>query len=123
MAEIPLTIRCECGETHSAKLGARVRCSCGRTYDTAELDQTRLVGVRHSQAKIRLYITFGLLLMAAGAMVTYVLWGARGVAVGIPITGLLWFRVIGPVVRKRVFYGAGELPTWQLKGSKSEPEP
>lgn len=123
MPVIPLTIRCDCGQTHSTELGQVVRCTCGRTYDTTELDQTRLAGVRHSQAKIRLYITFGVLLMAAGALVTYMLWGARGVAVGIPVTGLLWFRLIGPVVRKRVFYGAGELPTWQLKGSKSEPDP
>ena len=26
-------------------------------------------------------------------------------------------------VRRRVFYGAGELPTWQLESTKAEAEP
>lgn len=122
MADIPLTVTCECGRAHSVQLGDRVTCECGRTYDTRELDQARLFGVRHAQAKIRLYITFGILLMAAGAFAAYTVWGLRGIAVGIPVTGLLWFRLIGPVVRKRVFHGAGELPTWQLGASRSEAE-
>ena len=72
--------------------------------------------------KMRLYITFGLLFIVGGAAITFFLWGPRGIAVSIPITGLLWFRVIAPVVRKRVFYGAGELPTWKLEATEVEPE-
>lgn len=122
MADIPLTVTCECGQAHAVQLGDRIECACGRTYDTRGLDQGRLFGVRHAQAKIRLYITFGILLMAAGAFAAYTVWGLRGIAVGIPVTGLLWFRVIGPIVRKRVFYGAGELPTWQLESTGSSAE-
>ncbi len=122
MAMIPLTITCECGETHSTELGKVVICGCGRSYDTTELDQNRLTKVRHSQLKMRLYITCGTLLIGGGAAVTYFLWGPRGMAVSVPITGLLWFRLIAPIVRRRVFYGAGELPNWKLESSEVEPE-
>jgi hypothetical protein len=123
MAEIPITLTCECGERHSTQVGATVTCSCGRVYDTAQLDRARLVGVRHAQAKVRLYITFGILLMVGAAFVTYVLWGPRGIAVAIPVTGLVWFRFLGRFLRRRVFYGAGELPTWKLESSPPEAEP
>lgn len=123
MAAIPITLRCECGQTHSAKLGDHVACPCGRTYDTATLEQTRLFGVRHSQAKMRIYITFGTLFIVGVAAVTFAIWGMKGIAIGIPASGLFWFRLIGPIVRRRVFHGAGELPTWQLAASKAEPEP
>lgn len=120
MPEIPLTIRCECGETHAAVLGQHVRCVCGRVYDTTKLDQTRLGGVRGSQARMRLYMTLGVLLIVGGALVTYILWGPRGVAVAIPVAGLIWFRFLGRWLRPRVFHGAGELPSWRLNASKDD---
>ena len=123
MADIPITLTCECGEQHSVRIGDTVDCGCGRVYDTTELEQGRLAGVRHAQAKMRLYITFGILLMVAAAFATYVLWGPRGIAVAVPVTGLIWFRFLGRYLRRRVFYGAGELPTWKLESTgKVEPE-
>ena len=123
MPEIPITLRCECGQTHSVELGDDVQCSCGRSYDTRTLDQARLTGVRRSQAKMRLYITFGLLFIVGISFTAFALWGLKGVAIGLPASAIAWFRLIGPVVRRRVFYGAGELPTWQLESTKAEPEP
>jgi hypothetical protein len=122
MSAIPITLRCECGRAHSVEIGEEVRCECGRSYDTRSLDQTRLARVRHSQAKMRVYVTCGTLFIVAIAALTYAMWGLRGTAVGIPVSGLIWFRVIGPIFRRRVFYGAGELPSWQLESSKVEPE-
>jgi hypothetical protein len=123
MAEIPITLRCECGQAHSVELGDHVQCSCGRSYDTRTLDQARLMGVRRSQAKMRLYITFGLLFIVGISFTAFALWGVKGIAIGLPASAIAWFRLIGPVVRRRVFYGAGELPTWQLESTKAEPEP
>ena len=123
MPAIPITLRCECGQTHTAELGDRLRCECGRSYDTRAVDQTRLAGVRQSQAKMRVYITCGTLFIIGVAAVTFALWGLKGIAIGIPASGLFWFRLIGPIVRRRVFFGAGELPTWQLEASQAEPEP
>ena len=82
-----------------------------------------MAGVRHAQAKMRLYITFGILLIVAAAFATLRLWGPRGIAVAVPVTGLIWFRFLGRYLRRRVFYGAGELPTWKLESTgKVEPE-
>jgi hypothetical protein len=121
--EIPITLRCECGQAHSVELGDQVQCSCGRSYDTRTLDQARLVRVRRSQAKMRLYITFGLIFIVGISLTTFAVWGLKGVAIGLPASAIAWFRLIGPVVRRRVFYGAGELPTWQLESTKTEAEP
>lgn len=122
MPAIPITLKCECGEMLKADLGDQVKCRCGRSYDTTELEQSRLAGVRHSQAKMRIYITVGTLFIVGAAAIAFGFWGLRGVAVAVPASGLFWFRLIGPIVRRRVFYGAGELPTWQLEASKAEPE-
>ena len=81
------------------------------------------MGVRRSQAKMRLYITFGLIFIVSISLVTFALWGMKGIAIGLPASAIAWFRLIGPVVRRRVFYGAGELPTWQLESTTVEPEP
>jgi hypothetical protein len=120
MAEIPITLTCECGERHTADIGETVTCTCGRVYETAGLDRGRLANVRHAQAKMRVYMTLGIILMVAACAVTWALWGPRGIAVAIPVTGLLWFRFLGRYLRKRVFYGAGELPTWQLDSSAAK---
>ena len=77
MAEIPITLTCECGEQHSVQVGDTVNCGCGRVYDTRARTGTA-EGVRHAQAKMRLYITFGILLLVAAAFATYVLWGREG---------------------------------------------
>ena len=108
---------------HQVELGDQVQCACGKSYDTRTLDQTRLMGVRRSQAKMRLYITFGLIFIVGISFATFALWGLKVVAIGLPASALAWFRLIGPIVRRRVFYGAGELPTWRLKSTKVEPEP
>ena len=39
----------------------------------------------------------------------------------LPLSGLAWFRLVGPYFRRRVFRGAGELPRWQLDAAKIEP--
>ena len=72
---------------------------------------------------MRLYITFGLIFIVGVSFATFALWGLKGVAIGLPASALAWFRLIGPPVRRRVFYGAGELPAWRLKSTKVEPEP
>ena len=123
MPEIPIALSCECGRTHQVELGDQVQCACGKSYDTRTLDQTRLTRVRRSQAKMRLYITFGLIFIVGISLATFLVWGLKGVAIGLPATAIAWFRLIGPIVRRRVFYGAGELPTWRLKSTKVEPEP
>ena len=56
---IPITVRCECGETHSAKLGDVVECSCGRRYDTSQIPESTFAQVREHQAKARLYVRVG----------------------------------------------------------------
>jgi hypothetical protein len=70
---------------------------------------------------MRLYVTFGILFVVAVALITWVTWSLRGVALGVPLAGLLWFRLVGPAFRRRVFHGAGDLPTWKLDADRDAP--
>ena len=112
---IPITIRCECGESHSTDLGEVVSCECGRRYETSKLDQARLMRVRVTQMRWRLYVTFGIVFLLAATVLAWAVFGLKGAALAGPAAALLWFRFVGRYLRKRVFRGAGELPTWKLE--------
>jgi hypothetical protein len=121
VAPVPITIGCECGESHKAILGETVTCTCGRVYDTSTLSQSELMGVRRSQLRMRMYTTFGLIFVAGISVIAAATWGMRGLMIALPLSAVLWFRLVGPPLRRRVFRGAGELPRWQLEATRIEP--
>ena len=114
---IPITVRCECGELHSVNLGDRVSCTCGRNYDTSTLPPEHFAKVRARQARIKLYLQLGFIFMAGIAAVTGVLWGLKGLAIGIPLAALVWFLFLGKWYRKRWLLNAGEPTPLQLEAS------
>jgi hypothetical protein len=115
---VPITVRCECGQTHQANLGETVTCGCGRAFDTSKLPTGKLGGVFRSQLRMRLYTTVGAIFVAGITVVAASFYGVRGLAVGLPVSGLIWFRIVGPSFRRRVFRGAGELPRWKLEATE-----
>lgn len=114
---IPLTIRCECGETRSAQLGETVECSCGRRYDTSTLAPERFAHIRAKHARVRLYLQLGVIFVVGIAVVTAMLWGMRGLALGLPLSGLVWFLFFGRWYRKRWLKDVYEPTTLQLEAS------
>lgn len=115
---IPITIRCECGEVNKADFGDVVTCSCGRRYDTSTLPQGDLFAVQRAQTRMKLYVTVGMIFVVGLTLAGFFLWGVKGAAIVGPLTGLLWFRLIGPRFRRHVFRDAGELPAWDLKATE-----
>jgi hypothetical protein len=114
---IPITLSCECGQTHSADLGDTVTCSCGRTYETSTLPASRFAHVQARQAKIRLYLQLGFIFVAGVAAVTGLLWGLKGLALGIPLSGLVWFLFLGKWYRRRWLLDPGERAPVVLEAS------
>ena len=115
---IPITLKCECGESHSANLGDRVACPCGRHYDTSTLAPERFAHVRAKQARVRLYLQLGFIFVAGVAVTTAVLWGTKGIALGLPLSGLVWFLFLGKWYRKRWLGGSGDVSTLTLEASE-----
>ena len=115
---IPITVRCQCGESHPAELGDTVECSCGRRYETANLPPERFADIRVRQARIRLYLQLGIVFMALSAVGAAVLWSAKGVAVALPLAGLIWFLFLGKWYRRRWLVDVGERTTLQLEASE-----
>jgi len=115
---IPITVRCECGETHSVKLGDVVDCSCGRRYDTSQLPKERFAQVRAHQAKTRLYVRLGAVWIIVLGLVTFLLWGKWGVSVGAPLAALIWFLIIRRWFMRTFVPSPGELPTLELEASE-----
>ena len=91
---IPITVRCECGETHSAKLGDVVECSCGRRYDTSQISESNFPQVREHQAKARLYVRVGAVFIIAHWSRVVLPLGHLGRGDHRPIAGMLWFWYI-----------------------------
>jgi hypothetical protein len=115
---IPITVRCECGETHSAKLGEIVECSCGRRYDTSGISEGNFPQVREHQAKAKLYVRVGAVLLIAAGTVSFLLWGLWAAAVTVPLTAMLWFWYIRRWFMRKFVPSPGELPTLELKASE-----
>jgi hypothetical protein len=114
---IPLTVRCECGEVSLVDLGKTVRCSCGRTYDTSTLPPGQFAQVRAHQARGRLYVRIGFIFVVAVGVLTGLAWGFWGAAIGVPLAGLIWFRVIRRWFMRTFVPSPGELPTLDLEAS------
>jgi hypothetical protein len=118
VAAIPITVRCECGETHSAKLGDVVECACGRRYETSKISESNFPQVREHQAKARLYVRVGAVFIVAVGLIAYFLWGIYAAAVCVPIAGMLWFWYIRRWFMRRYVVSPGELPTLDLEASR-----
>lgn len=114
---IPITVRCECGVSHSLELGDSVECACGRHYDTSSLPPERFAHIRARQARMRLYVQLGLIFVVATAVVTGVIWGVKGLALGLPLSGLVWFLFFGKWFRRRWLRDVGDATTLKLEAS------
>ena len=114
---IPITVRCECGETHSAKLGDIVDCSCGRQYDTSQLPGERFDQVRAHQAKAKLYVRVGFIFVAGATVAAFFFWGLWGAAITAPMVAVLWFWFIRRWFMRTFVPSPGELPTLDLEAS------
>jgi hypothetical protein len=115
---IPITVRCECGETHSAKLGDVVECSCGRRYDTSQISEGNFPQVREHQAKARLYVRVGAVVLIVAGTLSFLIWGIWAAAITVPLAAMLWFWYIRRWFMRKFVPSPGELPTLELKASE-----
>lgn len=103
---LPVTLRCECGETHETELGQTVRCRCGRVYEVdAPLDaQARIMRAHRGLKTGR---RAGLLIVPAcglGAMaITGSVWGMLAAVVAL----VLWYGVVLRLLEKRYLRAMG----------------
>jgi hypothetical protein len=118
VAAIPITVRCECGETHSAKLGDVVECPCGRSYETSQISESNFPQLREHQAKARLYVRAGAIFLIVIGVISFFVWGIFGAAITVPIGGMLWFWYIRRWFMRRYVPSPGELPTLQLEATR-----
>jgi hypothetical protein len=118
VAAIPITVKCECGETHSAKLGDVVECPCGRVYETSQISESNFPQLREHQAKARLYVRVGAIFLIVIGVISFFLWGIFGAAITVPIGGMLWFWYIRRWFMRRYVPSPGELPTLQLEATR-----
>jgi hypothetical protein len=112
---IPLTIRCECGETLSATLGETKSCSCGRRYDTSSIPPDSLLHVRATQARLRLYARIGFILTVASALIGFVVYGLSGAVAGGCLAAIVWWRVVRPRLQRRREAELANVRSWTLE--------
>jgi hypothetical protein len=116
---IPITVKCECGVVTKAMLGEAVTCTCGRAYETSKLPRDGFGEIPNRQARIRLYVQLGIVFVGGATVLAAVLEGLRGVAIALPLSGLLWFQFFGRWLRKRWLRDAYKpSTTYQLEASE-----
>lgn len=115
---IPITVRCECGETHSVDLGDEVECTCGRRYETASLSPASFADIRARQARMRLYMQLGIVFIGLSVVAAAVLWGLKGVLIALPLAGLVWFLFFGKWYRRRWLLDTGDRTTLRLEATE-----
>lgn len=115
---IPLTLRCECGETLSADAGESVICTCGRRYDTSTIPGPSVAKVRATQMRMKLYARLGLAFVVAFGALGFFVAGLPGVAFAAALFALVWWRVIAPWLRRRHSEDLDNLPTWDLEADR-----
>ena len=115
---IPITVRCECGETHKAKLGDVVECSCGRSFDTSKVAESNFPQVREHQAKARLYVRIGAIFVLGAGVAAFVIWDFWAAAITVPLVAMFWFWYVRRWFMRRYVPSPGELPTVELEASK-----
>ena len=69
--------------------------------------------VRAAQLRVRLYTRIGFVLVAAAAVLGWLVEGPAGVAG--PAAALLWFRFVQPRFKRRQAEDLAALPTWKLE--------
>jgi hypothetical protein len=114
---IPITVRCECGETHKAKLGDVVECSCGRSFDTSKVAESNFPQVREHQAKARLYVRIGAIFVLGAGVAAFVIWDFWAAAITVPLVAMFWFWYVRRWFMRRYVPSPGELPTVELEAS------
>ena len=117
---IPITVKCECGVVTKAMLGDSVTCACGRSYETSKLPRDEFGEIPNRQARIRLSVQLGIAFVGGITVIAAVLGGLKGVAIALPLSGLLWFQFLGRWVRKRWLRDAYK-PTATYHLEASEP--
>jgi hypothetical protein len=115
---IPISVKCECGETHKANLGDVVECSCGRRFDTSTIPESTFPQVREHQVKARLYVRVGAVFVIGAGVIALFVWGIWAAAITISLAGMLWFWYIRRWFMRRYVPSPGELPTLEVEASK-----
>jgi hypothetical protein len=115
---LPLKILCECGHTSYVEAGNEAVCVCGRRYDTSGIPAERLVSVRITQAKARLYMRLGFVFVVVATLAGYLVYGLRGAALTLPTAALVLFRVVQPRFQARQRAALDEVEPWQVEARK-----
>ena len=115
---IPLTLRCECGETLSADAGETVVCQCGRRYDTSTLPGPSIAHVKATQARLRLYARLGVITVVFFGVIGFYFAGLPGIAGAASISAIIWWKVVAPALRRKHMDDVTDLPTWSIEADR-----
>jgi hypothetical protein len=79
------------------------------------MPRERFMAVRAAQLRARLYARIGFVLVAAAAVLGWLVEGLAGVALAGPAAALLWFKFVQPRFKRRQAEDLAALPTWKLE--------
>ena len=115
MREPPITIRCDCGETHQVPFGERWTCEgCGRTWNTAQIPSEEYHGILREMRRFRLS-AIGFAVVISAVFIVLALTVGQSLFLLMPLVLSGWYIFYMPLWRRKVRRRARSLPTWKLR--------
>jgi Flp pilus assembly protein TadB len=115
MRRLPITIRCECGETRDVVYGERWRCErCGRSWNTQQIPPEEYEGLLRRVRRHKLEALAAAALLAA-VLVPLIVVVSSGFILLVPMVMAMWLFLFLPFWRRRYRRTAQGAPRWELR--------
>jgi hypothetical protein len=114
MRQPPITIACECGETHEVPYGERWECErCGRRWNTQQIPADEYDGLLRRMRRVR-FEALGLAALLAAVLVPLIVLVDPAFIFVVPVIAAVWLFLYLPFWRRKVRRAASETPRWEL---------
>jgi hypothetical protein len=114
MAQPPITITCECGETKRVAYGQRWECgTCGRSWNTQQIPPEEYDGLLRRMRRHKIEVLAVAAIVAAVLVPLIVFVSGRVIAV-VPFVMAVWLFWFLPYWRRRYRRTAHDTPRWEL---------
>ena len=114
MAQPPITITCECGETKRVAYGQRWQCgTCGRSWNTQQIPPEEYDGLLRRMRRHKIEVLAVAAIVAAVLVPLIVFVSGRVIAV-VPFVMAVWLFWFLPYWRRRYRRTAHDTPRWEL---------
>ena len=112
MRKPPITITCDCGETHQVPYGERWSCErCDRSWNTQQIPAEEYEVLLRRMQRLRLE---AIALALAAILIPLIVFVERALIFVVPVVAAAWLFIYVPRWRRKTRRAARNTPRWEL---------